>query len=495
MSTSKGIRFVLLLLLMAPSIFRIADAQVVYQQKFDCFSILVGKDASADGSVLFGHNEDTGTRLVNFFKVPGRESKGSDSIYFETGGKIVRSWDQIPFLWLNRPEVDVCDSYLNEKGVAVGSDGCPSREDEPDLTDGGIVYWLRRIVAERAQTSREGVKIAGQLIDTYGYASSGRTYIIADASEGWLLAVVHGKRWVAQRVPDNQVAVVANCYSIGEIDLADTLNFLGSPDIIDYAVSRGWYDPDKDGKFHFAKAYSNPGSLSHPANVNRMWMAISLLSGKKYPVDSDFPSMTVPLKPISLQDVMSVLKVHFNKSAVDDSPYRSMGSPSELLDATLSGKETQYSFVAHLRNNLPEEIRSVLWLTPFRPDVHAYSPWYPHAENVPAVFSLTDHQTALDQHFELPADALNRNNGHAFWDYVALADLVDENYGKLAPLVTTRWLKAENASFINHGNFERRMSELYLKSPGAVRGKLEDYGSKAVLKNYRMVKKIIKKLD
>ncbi|MBE0664247.1 MAG: C69 family dipeptidase, partial [Candidatus Aminicenantes bacterium] len=126
------------------------------------------------------------------------------------------------------------------------SNACLSREDKPELFSGGIGFNLRRLVAERAHTAREGVRIAGELISQHGYNSSGRTYIIADAREGWLLHAVNGRHWVAKRVPDNEVAVIANRYTITAVDLKDRENFQGAADIIEYAVVRGWFNPQKD---------------------------------------------------------------------------------------------------------------------------------------------------------------------------------------------------------------------------------------------------------
>jgi len=87
-----------------------SHAQQQIQQKFDCFSIVVGKDASVDGSVIVGHNEDTGTALVNFYKVPEGNSPAGETVNIRNGGKIVRSAENLGYLWLNRPESDVCDS-------------------------------------------------------------------------------------------------------------------------------------------------------------------------------------------------------------------------------------------------------------------------------------------------------------------------------------------------------------------------------------------------
>jgi hypothetical protein len=82
-----------------------------------------------------------------------------------------------------------------EKGItARGGLLCHQahKENSYPLTDGGIKYWLRRLVAERAQTAKEAVRSEGQLIRKFGYASPGRIYIIADANGGWMFAAVSG---------------------------------------------------------------------------------------------------------------------------------------------------------------------------------------------------------------------------------------------------------------------------------------------------------------
>jgi len=486
----KALQKISILLLTLVSAIFISHAQQGYQQNFDCFSILVGKDATVDGSVIFGHNEDTGTRLVNFYKVPAGNHKAGESVYLESVGSLVRNKETLGYLWLNRPESDVCDSYLNEKGVAIGSDGCPSKEYKPELIDGGIVYRLRRFVAENAQTAREGVKIAAKLIDKFGYASSGRTYVIADSQEGWLLAVVNGKHWVARRVPDNHVAVVANCYSIGEIDLSDTLNFLGSPDIIEYAAKRGWYNPGKDGKFHFAKAYSNPGSLTNPRNVNRIWKAINILSGRNYSLDEAIPSITKPEEKISIQDVMAVLRVHYDEKAIENGDICSIENAKDLKHASISIKNTQYSVVNHLRSWLPAEVGAMMWMAFHRPDINSYSPWYSSVNKVPEIFGYKNHSYALEHQFQAGSQTYNRQNGHAFRTYVSLAEKVDKNYISRAPHIQKIWKSIEEEMFDRHEKFENEILKIYLKNPGKARKKMTKYCSKTILHHYKQLKKI-----
>ncbi len=51
----------------------------------NCFTIVAGRQATADGSVLLAHNEDDrGRLLVNVHKVPAQEHHRSDTIAVNT---------------------------------------------------------------------------------------------------------------------------------------------------------------------------------------------------------------------------------------------------------------------------------------------------------------------------------------------------------------------------------------------------------------------------
>ncbi len=150
-----------------------------------CFSIVVGKNASADGCVLVAHNEDdSAPQVVNHHKIPRRTHAPGEMVSLRNGGQLEQVGETWAYLWSEMPGMQFSDSYVNEWGVCVTSDNCPSREDEAELTEGGIGYMLRRLVAERARSARDGVRIAGELVERFGYVAAGRTYIIAYSEEG-----------------------------------------------------------------------------------------------------------------------------------------------------------------------------------------------------------------------------------------------------------------------------------------------------------------------
>lgn len=462
--------------------------------KLDCFSIVVGRNASADGSVIVAHNEDTGTQLVNYYKVPPMDHQPGEEIAFETGARALQAKHTLGYLWINLPVCDVCDTYINESGVFVGSDGCPSREDKPELTDGGIVFWLRRIVAERAFTAREGVKIAGRLIDEFGYASSGRTYVIADATEGWIINVVNGKHWVAARVPDDEIAVIPNSYTIREVNLADTANFLGSSDLVDYAVRRGWYNSVADGEFVFTKAYSHPGSLAHPDNINRMWRGTELLSGRKYDVKGVLPFSFKPENKVSLYDVIKVLRDHYEGTELDKSKKYTEGNPHRVNSGTICSGGSQYGVVAHLRSWLPVEIGTVAWIAPFRPCTQAFSAWYPSMTGIPSMYAKDDFESALKHHFD-PAFSKGDDKRHAFRIFVSLVNEVDKDYGKFILPVQKVWRSLEKANFRDQDRFEEAFLEFYKRDPGKALQVLTDFTSRKAVDIYRKAGKMSNKLN
>jgi dipeptidase len=445
-----GLLFVIVMATFAPPR---ASAQQPYHQKLDCFSVVAGKKATKDGSVIFAHNEDTGPNGVNYYKVPRKKHEPSEMISLRNGGKLPQISETYGYLWFNIPGCDVCDSYLNEFGVAIGSDGCPSREDKPSLENGGIVFWLRRIVAERSTTAREGVKLAGKLIEEVGYASSGRSYIIADPNEAWVLTAVNGKHWVAKRVPDNEVAVIANCYTMQGIDLSDSSNFLGSADVITYASSRGWYNASKDGAFNFAKAYSNPGSLDHPGNTHRMWRGIEMISGKPYDVNKQLPFSIVPKHKLSIQDIMSVLRDHYEGTKFDESANYTKGNPHKLNNATICADGTQYSIVSQLRSWLPIEIAPVAWVAPFHPDVQTYIPFYPCITSIPEIYADGDFATGLRKQFD---PLSSRTKAPAYLKFVSLNNKVDQHFAVNFSIAQKLMKKQEAKIFKEQHQFEKK---------------------------------------
>lgn len=395
----------------------------------NCSTIIVGKDASATGFVMVAHNEDDGgNQIVNLYKTVSRDNPKGEMLRLKEGASEPKTSHSYAFLWLEMPGQDFADSYMNEKGVLVTSNSCPSKEQFGEITDGGIGYELRRIIAERALSARMGVEIAGQLIEKWGYAGSGRTYIFADKNEAWFFAVVRGKQWVAQRIPDDHVAFIPNYYTIREINLEDSENFLSSKDLITYAQRRGWYNKEEDGPFNFAKVYSSERNLSNMSNIGRMWMGVSLLSGKEYKETDDFPVSFVPAKKTGMKELLTLLSNHYEGTKLDDSQDHKKDTPHNNKTQNICSSTQQLSFVAELRSEMAWEIGGRIWIAPRRGCVNAYMPFYFGLTEIPASLTMDNAEKALELHFKRTDAIYDRSKPQAWWNFVAVTEKADKDF-------------------------------------------------------------------
>lgn len=449
-----------------------------------CSSLAAGNLATVDGSVLFGHNEDDGACPTIMHVVPRvSHESGEKIVMWDTGGTI----DQVvgetyAYLWSEMPGYRFSDSYLNEWGVSIASNSCSSsRETKPyDLTGGGIGYWLRRLPIERATTARQGVEIMGEFVEQLGYTDSGRTYTIADPKEVWLFSAVAGKHWVAERVPDDEVAFIPNYYTIRQVNLSDTANFLACPDLIEHAIAKGWYDP-ASGPFDFAKVYNTTSTQASLSNKLRHWGALRLLTGIEYPDMSDLPFSVKPNRLLSVEDITEVLRCHYEGTVWQWNPTLSSSPHSYRLPdgtsiRTICTGSTQESFVMQLRSYMPSSIGNVYWRAQCRPCESAFIPWYSGILKVAEPYTIGE-------------PGVPDNPESAYWTFQKMCQLVDADYANRIGTVREVWDKMEAQAFARQDNTERTALTLYGKGDEhhqyLARKFLTQYTEGLALKAYR----------
>jgi membrane dipeptidase len=433
-----------------------------------CFSIVVGKDASSDGCVLVGHNEDDGApQIVNHHKVPRRTYPPGATVTLRDGGILEQVPETWSYLWSEMPGMLFSDSYINEWGVTVCSDNCPSREDRPKRTAGGIGWDLRRLVAERARTAREGVLLAGALVERFGYVDSGRTYVIADPREGWLLCAVNGKHWLARRVPDDEVAMVANTYTVRKVVLEDGENVLASKDILEYAKSRGWYDPTV-GTFDFAAIYANPQAASHPNNTGRQWSGLCYVASEPLTPGPDLPFSVVPRSKLSAADVMQILR---HDKEMESSP---VPADSPFICSLCSGA-TQTSFVAQLRTGVPTEIGVVYWVCLASPRTSFYIPFHFGIADFPLGYRLESERPGSREYDAKVQAKFVADPQQAFWTFSNFRDKMDREDSAAMTWLRAKQQRIEREAHEMQGSIEEAAYRLYTDHKTAALRLLENY--------------------
>jgi len=440
-----------------------------------CFSIVVGKGASVDGQVIVAHNEDDQPpQIVNHYKIRRKEHAPGEKVKLRNGGQLDQVLQTWAYIWSEMPGMLFSDSYINEWGVCITSDNCPSREDKPQITDGGIGYMLRRLVAERARTARDGVLLAGRLVERFGYIDSGRTYIICDPDEGWLFCVVNGKHWLAKRVADEEVAMVANTFTIRQADLSDRDNFLASEDIITYAVSRGWYNPQEDGPFDFAVVYANPESASSWSNFGRQWGGLQYVVAEPIPLGQELPFSVVPRQRMSAAQIMQILRHDYGQAQIQPS---SSEKNSLQKSCPICSGATQTSFVVQLRRSMPLDIGIVYWMCLASPRTSFYIPFHFGISDFPAGFSSKSQRPSDSFYYSKVSSAFQADPLQAFWTFSNFRNKVEGSSPKRLESAKAWAGRIEKNAFSMQKPLEEAACRVYGQNKTTAMQMLVDYSN------------------
>jgi len=397
--------------------------QYTYSQ-IDCYTIVAGRKTTQTQSVIIGHNEDDyGNLTVNLYKVNAKETEEAFQVPYGNNS-FIPYFETIPYIWFEVTQEKFGDFFVNNFGVTICSNACRSKE---DTAKGLIDYQLRKTVAMYATSAKQAVLIASMLVEKYGYNSSGRSYCFADARDAWIMAIVKGKHWVAQRVPDDMVAIVPNYYTIGEIDLSDSLNFMASKDLISYAEKRGWYHKEDGKPFNFRLAYSDTRNLYASWNIPRHWAGLNLLSTKKYGLNDNFPFAFKPSKKIQLQDIMTVLSNHYEGTDLETS-HTVRKNPHQNTINRICNSGTKFSVVVELHNTYPENNTNVIWFAPFNPCINPYIPIACSIDSFPSVYHNRSAEEAPAMHFDKKQNIFEANPNSAYSKFFKHNEAINEDY-------------------------------------------------------------------
>lgn len=435
---------------------------------FGCTSVLAGKGATTDGSVMVSRNEDSRTAWSKRFIVHKAESSNSDIIFKSTGNKFEYSLGKSTFKYTATPEWDPSDGQFEEDGineyqVAVSATESVDNNEkaaaaDPFITDGITECSIPSVILPKVKTAKEGVELLGSIVEKKG-SGEGFGVSIADKNEAWYIECGSGHEWAAVRVPDDSCMVVANQIRIGEIDLSDSDNYLGNKDIVQFAKSKGLYD-ENQGAFSFAKAFGTDTDDDMVYNYPRVWWGEKLLkpsSDLKYG-QKDYPLFVKPDKKITPQDIMAVLRSHY-----DGTDYDTNGNKYDALHPRpINVYTTMESHILQLRGNLPNPVGGVHWLALGVPEESVYVRFYSGITDTPA-----DYKLGTDKYDEKSA----------YWNYRSLGALTCTYYSKYAKDVITSIKDFEDKEAKEAGKTDNEAAQLYTKSPAKCAEYLTQYSN------------------
>lgn len=389
-----------------PALFAII---LTVSQAFACTNLIVTRGASSDSATYLVYLND-GEWLYHLNNTPAQDHQLNDSLVYRSLSGNEYKISQVPHTYA------IIGFQMNEHQLAIGETTFTGREELWDK-DKPLKYWdLMRLALLRAKTAKEAIRVITSLVETYGYGSEGESFSIADPNEAWLLEMIGtggkgGAVWVARKVPDGTITAHANHSRIGEFPLDDPENCLYSENVIKLAVEKGWYDPESEAPFRFNDVYDPPSPEHLKYTETRVWSifrraAPSLNLSPDYcrgRSNKPYPLFIRPDKKLSLQDVFSLVRDHYEGTAFDMTqslsagPFGNPNRPRPLdwkekdtlysFERPISTYNTAFSFVAQMRNYLPDEIGGIVWFGEDDTYTTCYFPLYCSATSIPEPFT------------------------------------------------------------------------------------------------------------
>lgn len=392
-----------------------------------CFTMIVGKNASETGQVMVTHNEDDGGRaMVDHGYVPPQDWPEGTLLPAEAGrAAIPQVSHTLGYYWSQvKPAAggySNADAFYNDAGVLIVSNSNASSKidtkDASRVTDGGIEYNLRRVLAERATSARHGVEICIEMVETWGYAPSGRAYTIADKDEAWMVQIVSGKYYVAARCPDDAVVIMPNHYTIHDLNMEGYVrgeNLFYPDDLISYAKEKGYYE-ETDGVFDFAKSFQAAGSFRTNGNTYRQYYGTQLLLNgvlpDTRPEDGEYPFFVkVAAGSVKLERLMAVQSEHYEGTTEDAATPRAPGgNPHDTTLRRICTGTTDESLVC-VFDETP--MTTTLWTAFGHPCELPYIPLHPLAGIPEEIDQMADPAKEMAEHLlPNPMKALYENSG------------------------------------------------------------------------------------
>ncbi len=409
------------------------NSQIVDGQS--CTSIMVGKKASGDGSVITSHTCDGRYRTwmtmepACDYKVGATHTvrKGTMHTAYRNDTTGVRVVGTIPQVMHTYAYLNTAYPCLNEKQLAIGETtfgGPDTLENKNGMFN---IEELERVALMRCDNARDAIRLIGSLVKEYGYGDGGECITIADKNEVWQMEILGegpdkiGGVWAAQRIPDDHVGVSANIPRIGRLQRGNKDYFMCSDNVEQVALKYGLWDGK--GVFVFWKAFN--ASYANGKNFReREFFILNSLApslGLSYDMD-ELPFSVKPDQSVDVSDVMQLLRSTYEGTDMDmcrniktvvnrrqkDGSMRAdtiispianpwmggnmQGTLNMLKPGTVEFKRTvsvawcSYSFVAQLRDWLPDEVGGVCWMAVDNPGQSPRIPIFCGTTELPEAF-------------------------------------------------------------------------------------------------------------
>jgi len=379
------------------------------QSALGCTIIMVGNEATTDGSTISTHNDDSSSADFRLWIIPSM--KGGEGVMRDIviDSHNYGDYGQFPEVkdygngyavaQIEQPKDTYAYlhsrySFINEKGVAMGEATggmCPDVVyDGTEILD---CWNLQDLALEQCATATEAVEFMGALVEKYGFKDAEETINISDGTDCWVFEVYGGRMWAAVRIPDNAMHVAANRATINYIDFEDTENYKYNPEIKSFAIENGLWSEESGEEFSPARVYN---ANTRPYSQLREWRAFDLVapSLELDPYDTAqgaYPLYVIPERKLSVQDVFEIKGDYYQGTEFDVSLTPLAGDFGDPLNEfhanrTINLFRTCYVMISNVKAWLPDEVKCLVWYGYGAPDSTYLTPLWPSMTELPCYY-------------------------------------------------------------------------------------------------------------
>ncbi len=417
-----------------------AVGQELSQPEFDgqsCTSIMVGKYASKDGSVITSHTCDGRYRTWMYMEpaedhAPGDVHlvyKGTLHTTFRGDTTGVRLAGAIPEVAHTYAYLNTAYPCLNEHQLAIGESTFSGPDTLINPAGMFLIEELERVALQRCTTARDAIRLIGDLIKVYGYGDGGECITIADPKEVWQMEILgEGKNiiggvWAAQRIPDDHVGVSCNIPRIGRLQRGNTEYFMCSDNIEAVARRNGLWDGQ--GEFIFWKAFNSSYANGKNFREREYFILSHLAPSLNLSMDTtELPFSVRPDKNVDVREVINLFRSTYEGTDMDmcknvkmtmthkdnkgnthtDTIISPIANPwlsssmqrtlNTIAPGTIDFRRTvsvawcSYSFVAQCRDWMPDCVGGVVWMSVDNPAQSPRVPIFCGTSELPQPFSI-----------------------------------------------------------------------------------------------------------
>lgn len=417
-----------------------------------CTTILVGKNASFDGSTMVARTEDAPSGVFRAKKFVNVAPEEQPRKYKSVISKVEIDLPNNPVRYTAVPNA-ILDNGIwgqcgaNEYNVSMSATETITSNERvlgaDPLVDCGIGEEdIYTIVMPYIASAREGVTFLGNLLEKYGtYEMNGIAF--QDENEIWWLETIGGHHWMARRVPDDSYVIMPNQLGIDKFDFDDAFGakkeFMCSADLLDF-IKKYHLDLSIDGGFNPRHAFGSRSDADHTYNTPRAWILQRYFNptsntydgiNADYRPDSDnLPWARIPEKKITVEDIKYALSHHYQGTEYD-SYSKDIHSVKKGTLRPIGINRTNFLGLVQIRPYMPDELKCLQWLAIGSCVFNAIVPFYTNINRTPDYLANTTNQVTTE---------------NFYWTNRLIAALCDAHFADTASHIERYQLKVQSQS-------------------------------------------------